>query len=58
VFMVGYVCGLVAWSFSYSVLIGKGRRYVTPRLFQGINVVCAVVMGYFALSLLWSTLMA
>lgn len=58
VFMVGYVCGLVAWSFSYSVLIGKGRKYVTPKLFQWINVICAVVMSYFAISLLWSTLMA
>ena len=58
VFIGGYVVGLMVWSFSYSVLIGRGRKYVTPRLFQVINVICACVMLYFAASLLWSTFAA
>jgi chemosensory pili system protein ChpE len=58
VFIGGYVVGLMIWSFSYSVLIGRGRKYVTPRLFQVINIICACVMLYFAASLLWSTFAA
>ncbi|OPY34631.1 MAG: leucine export protein LeuE [Methanomassiliicoccales archaeon PtaU1.Bin124] len=58
IFIGGYVIGLMIWSFSYSVLIGYGRKYVTPKLFQAINIVCAAVMIYFAASLLWSTFTA
>ncbi|HSV42837.1 MAG TPA: LysE family transporter [Methanomassiliicoccales archaeon] len=55
IFFIGYALGCVIWSIGYSALVGYGRRYVTPRLFQVINVVCALVMLYFAASLLWAT---
>jgi chemosensory pili system protein ChpE len=55
IFLGGYVIGLLLWSFPFSLLIGYGRKYITAKLFQGINIICALCMIYFALSLLWST---
>lgn len=55
VFFVGWLVGGIVWCFAYSGLIAYGRKYVTPRLFQAINVICAVVLVYFALALLWAT---
>jgi chemosensory pili system protein ChpE len=55
VFFVGWLVGGIVWCFAYSGLIAYGRKYVTPRLFQTINVICAVVLVYFAMALLWAT---
>jgi threonine/homoserine/homoserine lactone efflux protein len=58
IFFFGYFAGGVIWTFLYSGLVAYGRRYVTPRLFQAINVICGAIMIYFALSLLWATFTA
>lgn len=58
IFFLGYFVGSIGWAFGYSGLIGHGRKYITPRLFKAINVICAVVMVYFALSMLLSTFAA
>ncbi|MFA5313229.1 MAG: LysE family transporter [Methanomassiliicoccales archaeon] len=58
VFFLGYTTGLVVFSFVYSALIAYGRKYITPSLFQAINVICGAVLIYFALNLLWSTFFA
>lgn len=55
IFFIGYFIGSISWALGYSALIGYGRRYVTPKLFRGINVICALVMVYFAVSMLWVT---
>jgi len=55
VFFVGYTIGLLIFSFAYSGLIAYGRKFIDQRLFRAINVLCALVLIYFALSLLWST---
>lgn len=55
VFYIGYFIGAVIWGTAYSMLIGYGRRYVTPKLFRALSAICALVMSYFAVSLLWST---
>ncbi|HUT26445.1 MAG TPA: LysE family transporter [Methanomassiliicoccales archaeon] len=55
IFYLGYFTGAVIWGIGYSALIGYGRRYVTPKLFRGISFICALVMMYFAVSLLWNT---
>jgi chemosensory pili system protein ChpE len=56
VFFLGYVAGGLLWCFSYSALVAFGKRFITPRLFAGINATCGVVMVYFALTLLWGIL--
>ena len=55
VFFLGYVVGGIIWGFAYSGLVAYGRRFITPKLFTGINVICGVIMVYFALSLVWAT---
>lgn len=55
VFYMGYFTGAMLWGIGYSALIGHGRKYVTPKLFQVLSLVCALVLTYFALSLLYST---
>lgn len=54
VFYLGYLVGAVIWGTSYSALIGYGKRYVTPKLFRALSVICALVLTYFALNLLYS----
>ena len=58
VFFVGYVVGGIVWSFAYSGLVAYGRRFITPRLYSGINMACGIMMVYFAIVLLWSTFSA
>lgn len=55
IFYFGYLMGAIVWGTSYSALIGYGKRYITTRLFRALSLICAVVLLYFALSLLWST---
>jgi threonine/homoserine/homoserine lactone efflux protein len=55
VFYLGYLGGSLLWGSSYSALIGYGRKYVTIKLFRALSFVCALVLCYFALTLLYST---
>ncbi len=55
VFYFGYLVGAVIWGIGYSALIGHGKRYITPTLFRVLSVICAAVLLYFALNLLYST---
>jgi hypothetical protein len=54
IFFMGWLVGGVIWCFAYSGLIAYGRKYVTLRLFQAINVICGVFLVYFTFVLLWA----
>ena len=54
-FYFGYLVGAVIWGTAYSALIGHGKRYITPTLFRILSVICAAVLLYFAVNLLYST---
>jgi threonine/homoserine/homoserine lactone efflux protein len=58
VFYFGYLVGAIVWGTSYSALIGHGKRYITPRLFRALNLICAAVLLYFAMNLLYSTFLS
>ncbi|NLX47566.1 MAG: LysE family transporter [Euryarchaeota archaeon] len=58
VFYVGYFVGAIVWGLAYSALIGHGKRYVTPKLFRVLSAICAVVLVYFALNLLYSVFLS
>jgi len=58
VFYLGYLVGAVIWGTAYSALIGHGKRYITPKLFRALSLVCALVLLYFALNLLNSTFLS
>jgi threonine/homoserine/homoserine lactone efflux protein len=55
VFYLGYLVGAIIWGTAYSALIGYGKRYITPKLFRALSLICALVLLYFALNLLYST---
>lgn len=55
IFYLGYLVGAIIWGTAYSALIGYGKRYITPGLFRALSVICALVLMYFALNLLYST---
>jgi chemosensory pili system protein ChpE len=58
VFYAGYITGAMIWGLAYSALIGYGRKYVTPKLFRFLSLVCALVLLYFAISLVYNTFLA
>jgi len=55
VFYLGYLVGAFIWGLAYSALIHYGKRYITPNLFRALSVICALVLLYFALNLVYST---
>ncbi len=55
IFYLGYLVGAMIWGTSYSALIGHGRRYITPKRFRALSMICALVLLYFAFNLLYST---
>jgi chemosensory pili system protein ChpE len=57
VFFAGFLVSALLWSVFMSSLIAWGRRFVTPVFFRLVNLVCGLALGFFALKLLWSTLM-
>jgi len=55
VFYIGYFVGAMIWGSAYSALVGYGRKYITPNLFRALSAICALVLLYFAINLLYST---
>jgi threonine/homoserine/homoserine lactone efflux protein len=57
VFFAGFLVSALLWSVLMSSLIARGRRFVAPVFFRLVNLVCGLFLGFFALKLLWSTLL-
>lgn len=55
VFFIGFMSAQVVWSFFMAGVVHLGRRVITPRAFRAVNLVCALALAYFGLSLLIST---
>jgi chemosensory pili system protein ChpE len=55
-FFTGFLSSALLWCFFMAALIAWGQRFVTPLLFRLINLICGLALGFFALRLLWSTL--
>ncbi|HEX8995938.1 MAG TPA: LysE family transporter [Ktedonobacterales bacterium] len=53
-FLVAFFLGALLWSLGYGALVGWGRRWARPLVFQLIDGVCALALGYFGFSLLWT----
>lgn len=53
-FFAGFLIGAALWSVGYAALVGWGRRWARPLVFQLIDAACALALGYFGLSLLWT----
>jgi threonine/homoserine/homoserine lactone efflux protein len=57
VFFTGFLSSALLWCFFMAGLIAWGQRFITPPFFRLINLICGLALGFFALRLLWSTLM-
>lgn len=57
VFFAGFLVSALLWSVLMSSLLAWGQRFVTPVFFRLVNLVCGLGLGFFALKLLWSTLL-
>jgi chemosensory pili system protein ChpE len=55
IFFIAYMIGSCLGGTITAALVAYGRRFVKPRLFQVINIICAIFMFYLAASLLWNT---
>ncbi|MGH2502481.1 MAG: LysE family translocator [Ktedonobacterales bacterium] len=53
-FFGGFFLGALLWGAGYSSLVGWGRRWARPLVFQLIDAACALTLGYFGVSLLWT----
>jgi threonine/homoserine/homoserine lactone efflux protein len=55
-FLVMFVTGALCWGAGMSALVAWGRRFATARIFRIIDALCGMVLSYFGLRLLWSTI--
>ena len=53
-FFAGFFLGALLWGAGYSSLVGWGRRWARPLVFQLIDAACALALGYFGLTLVWT----
>ncbi|HET9111245.1 MAG TPA: hypothetical protein VFN78_10510, partial [Ktedonobacterales bacterium] len=53
-FLVAFFLGALLWSAGFGALVGWGRRWARPLVFQLLDAVCALALGYFGFSLLWT----
>jgi chemosensory pili system protein ChpE len=56
IFLVGFICGGSLWCVCLAGLLAWGRHFVTPLLFRLVNLICGLGLGFFAIKLLWNTL--
>jgi chemosensory pili system protein ChpE len=55
VFFAGFMAGAVLWCFFMSSLIAWGRQFITPTFFRRVNILCGLLLGWFALQLVVKT---
>ena len=54
-FLIAFLVGAIAWSAGLSAMVSWGRRYARPRLFQVVDALCASVLAFFGVRLLWNS---
>ncbi len=55
-FFAGFLLGGLLWSLVLAGVLAWGQRFVTPRFFRLVNLMCGLALGCFALKLLWNTI--
>ena len=51
IFFTGLISSAMLWSVLLAALTAWGRRFVTPRLFRFVSLVCGLALGAFAIKL-------
>jgi chemosensory pili system protein ChpE len=52
-FFAAFLAVMVFWCFLVAGLVAWGRRFLTPNFFRGVNLVCGLALGGFAIQLGW-----
>ena len=55
-FFMGFMLGGTIWCILLSSLVAWGRRFLKPAYYRWMNLLCGVLLGYFGVDLLWSTI--
>lgn len=53
-FFLGLLSSALLWSVLLAALTAWGRRFITPRLFRLVNLVCGLALGVFAIRLVFN----
>ena len=56
IFFVGLTSSAMLWSVFLAGLTAWGRRFVTPRLFRLVSLICGLALGVFALKLTFNVI--
>jgi threonine/homoserine/homoserine lactone efflux protein len=48
-FYFGHISADFAWDTILSSVVGAGRKWITPRIYQGLVLVCGIFLGYLGL---------
>lgn len=56
VFLVGFITSALVWSILLASLLAWGKQLITPSLFRAVNLTSGILLGFFAVKLLWDTI--
>ena len=51
IFFAGFLAGAVLWCFFMAGLVAWGKPWITPNFFRWVNLICGIVLIYFAIQL-------
>jgi threonine/homoserine/homoserine lactone efflux protein len=57
-FFFGFFVGAGLWCIIFAAAIRWGRRWLRPAVFRWIDALCALILGYLGIRVLWLTLQA
>ncbi len=52
-FVSGFFVSALLWSVALSIILRLGHKMVSPRIFQVVNLLSAIILSLFAIKLLW-----
>ncbi len=55
-FFLGLISSALLWSLFLAALTAWGRRFITPRLFRFVSLVCGLALGVFAIKLVFNVI--
>lgn len=56
VFLIGFIASALLWSLLLAALLAWGGRFARPAVLQVVNRISGILLGFFALKLLWDTI--
>jgi chemosensory pili system protein ChpE len=51
IFFTGFLAGAVLWCFLMAGLVAWGKQWMTPNFFRWVNLICGIILIYFAIQL-------